>query len=149
MLEFLKVAVPGYTPLHRSTVSSKLNQYYAEYRKNLKYTLEKVQNLAVTTDLWKNRSGGHFMGLTCHFFDDKFNYHSIIIAFRRFYNRHTSENLRTMIQNELQKLDVLDKCSGITTDNASDIKCATKELTSNCVRFSCSAHNINLVIKMA
>jgi hypothetical protein len=139
--------VPGYKPYHRKTVSKKIKQSYDLYRHNLKEVLEKVEYCAVTCDLWKSRSGSHFICLTCHFFDDQFTYHSLIISFRRFYRRHLSVNLKAKIQQELDGLGILEKCVAITTDNANDIKSATKDLSPNCIRFSCAAHNINLVIK--
>ena len=111
--------------------------------------LVKIELIALTTDLWKARNGSHFIAITCHFLDDNFNLHSLLISFRRFYSRHLASNLKSIIIRELNKLEILEKIIAITTDNAKDIKKATQKLNSKCIRFSCSPHNINLVIKHA
>jgi hypothetical protein len=70
-----------------------------------------------------------------------------ILALPALLSQTSSVNLKAKIQQELDGLGILEKCVAITTDNANDIKSATKDLSPNCIRFSCAAHNINLVIK--
>jgi hypothetical protein len=122
MKAFLEVAVPGYKPYHRNTISKKIKENFIDFRQKLRNALEKVEYCAVTTDLWKNRNGANFMCFTCHFLDDNFNFHSLVISFRRFYRRYLSDNLREKIINEMKNIGILQKCLAITTDNASDIK---------------------------
>ena len=40
-----------------------------------------IDNVALTTDLWKNKGLEHFIVLTAHFFDQQFNYVSIVVSF--------------------------------------------------------------------
>ena len=124
MKAFLEVAVPGYKPYHRNTISKKIKESFIDFRQKLRNALEKVEYCAVTTDLWKNRNGANFMCLTCHFLDDNFNFHSLVISFRRFYRRHLSDEIiyELKIINELFNIGILQKCVAIKTDNASDIK---------------------------
>ena len=85
------------------------------------------------------------MGITLHFFDDDFNYVSLVIGFRKFLARHLAVNLKSFINKELTKLEILDKVIAITADNASDIVKATSNGFG--VRFSCFCHNLNLALK--
>ena len=122
MQKFLKIAVPGYNAPHRKTVAKHFKKEYIDYRKELKKIFEKIDFIAITTDLWKSRNGSHFICITAHFFDDYFNLHSILISFRRFYLRHLAIHLKNMITRELNKLNILEKIVAVTTDNAKDIK---------------------------
>lgn len=106
-----------------------------------------INHISVTTDLWKNRSDTHFLCLTAHFLDNKYNLVSVIIGFRRFKQRHTAINIKAFIEKEFDNLGIKDKVKYIVSDNGSDIKKATSNMSNNCKRFSCLAHNLNLAIK--
>ena len=95
--------------------------------------------------MWKNKHLTHFLGLTLHFFDDDFNYVSLVIGFRKFVARHLAVNLKQFIKRELTKLQILDKIIATTADNGSDI---VKAISNDFgVRFSCFCHNLNLTLK--
>ncbi len=94
--------------------------------------------------MWKTRNGYYFACITAHFFDNSYNYTSLVISFRKFSKRHLSQNIETFIKNELEKLEIESKVRAITTDNANDIKSAASKIT---YRFPCIAHNLNLIIK--
>lgn len=149
MLEFLQTALPGYTPPTRQTTSKNLNNVYKEYRARLKTFFEKIDNVSITTDLWKNRNGSHFISLTSHFVDSKFESVNLLISFRRFYKRHLSINLKDFIIKELLKLNLLEKTVSVTCDSGADIKSATTNISSGLSRLSCAAHNLNLTVKNA
>ena len=89
--------------------------------------------------MWKNKHLTHFLGITLHFFDDDFNYVSLVIGFRKFVARHLAVNLKQFIKRELTKLQILDKIIATTADNGSDI---VKAISNDFgVRFSCFCHN--------
>ena len=67
----------------------------------MKNILSKVANVALGSDLWKNRKKQYFLALTAHFFDDNLNYQSILYSFRKFDNYHFSADIKTFIQKEL------------------------------------------------
>ena len=83
---------------------------------------KKVDHIGLTTDMLANKNGSNFNCLTGHFFNKKFDYISITLAFRRFYKRHTSLNVQEYLEKELEKLGISKKVVSITTDNANDIK---------------------------
>ena len=116
----------------------------------------------MTTDLWKNKTKKYFLGLTAHFFDGVLNYRNLLVGFRSFKKNHKAENIKSFIEKELQE-ETLDKVQinyfkfknthysyfknvSITTDNEASVKRACSALTDNCSRYSCMAHNLNLVI---
>lgn len=93
----------------------------------------------------KNRSNWYHIGITGHFFDKNYRFNSIQIGFRRMFGRHFSDRIKKYISYETKQLNIENKIVSITTDKANDIKKATNEGFGN--RYSCSAHNINLVVK--
>ena len=146
MLEFLNKAIPGYVPPHRLTVREHIIRRYQQHKKNLRKVFAKVQEVALTCDVWQNSRGTHFISITAHFFDVRYNSVCLTIGFRQIIGDHISERLRCYILYELRSLKIEKKICSITTDNASNIIAAT----ANCVyfgdRLSCLAHNMNLIV---
>ena len=68
MKHFLSVCVPGYVPEHRTTIAKKLKSKYDIFKKKLIEKFEKVDHVALTTDLWKARNGIYYLCKTGHFF---------------------------------------------------------------------------------
>ena len=107
----------------------------------------KIESIALTTDLWRNKNGYYFLVLTAHFFDKNMNYRSVIVSFRKFSTVHSSDKIKKFIIKELEKLNIKQKIVAITTDNEAAVKKATTSLTNRCERFSCMAHNLNLAVQ--
>jgi len=145
MIKLLNLLAPGYKPQQSQTISRRLSERYKEYVKLLTIFLKRISHLALSTDMWKNKHLVHFLGLTLHFFDDDFNYVTLIVGFRKFIARHLAVNLKNFIQKELTKLEIVDKIVGVTADNASDIVKATSSGFG--IRFSCFLHNLNLTLQ--
>jgi len=145
MRNFLKEFWPGFVPWHQKTISNKLRKKYTNYKIQLKELFKHISDISLTTDAWKRKNLEYYITLTAHFFDHDFKYFSLIIAFRKFMGRHLKERLKAFIENELKSLGISDKISGITTDNAADIKSATSNGFG--IRISCLAHNCNLTVK--
>jgi hypothetical protein len=146
MVKFLNVALPGYKPPDRHTITIRLAKKYKNYRNQLAEYLKLIKHLALTTDMYKNKHLVYFLGLTLHFFDDDFNFVSLIIGFRKFSGRHQADRLSKFIQDELNKLKISNQIVATTADNAADIVKALKNELFG-VRFSCFCHNLNLTLK--
>jgi hypothetical protein len=80
MKAFLGVAIPGYTPPHRKTVSKTLRIYYKKYREKLRNYLQNILYISCTCDLWKSRNGSYFICLTGHFYDQDYNFVSLTLG---------------------------------------------------------------------
>lgn len=85
------------------------------------------------------------IGVTGHFLDTDYNYHSLVIIFKKFSGQHIGTRIRHFLKKELNLLGIKDKISSITTDNGADIKKATKGLAFG-ERYPCFAHVLNLII---
>ena len=66
--------------------------------------------MELTNDLWKNSKLDYFLGITAHFLDQKLNYQSLLIAFRKFGKRHYANKLTPFIQKEI-RTEILPKVS--------------------------------------
>lgn len=146
MREFLATAVPGYKPLHRTTVRKRLRVLYVEHRRTLRQVLADVPALALTTDTWKDARNRHFISLTGHFYDKQFKIISLTLGFRLIQGRHIADRLAKFIQHEITYLNIEQKIRCIVSDNARNIVSAISKLGIG-VHHSCMAHNLNLMAK--
>jgi len=55
-LHFCKKAVPLYSPLSRKTITGLLNDKYSVLKNVYKSRFQKLQNIAITTDIWTDVS---------------------------------------------------------------------------------------------
>jgi hypothetical protein len=143
---FLSVAVPGYVPPHRTTIRAHLSRRYADHRELLRLVLAKVPAIALTSNVWKNSRGTHFISVTAHFYDPKYNIISLSIGFHRLIGNHIAERLRKYIMHEITSLKIQGKICSITTGNAPNIVCATENVPEFGTRISCLGHVVNLIV---
>ncbi|CAF1206826.1 unnamed protein product [Rotaria sordida] len=129
----------------RKTVRRRLGLVYHQYRQQLRETLAGVDAIAITVDIWtKNKIS--FICLTGHAFNKTYESIPLVLGFRRFYGPHRSKTIKKFILYELKQLKIEDKICAIVSDNCNDIKKAINDIKPG-QRFSCIAHNINLVVK--
>jgi len=146
MRYFLEKAIPVFKPPGRHNVAKILKYKYKRFFKQLKKLLAKPSHIALTADLWLNRRMIHFLAITAHFLDSKFQPHSIRISFKRFSKQHLAKNIKEFIIKELDKLGISTKIVSITTDCGADIKSATSGSEFG-FRTDCLAHDLNNVVK--
>jgi 6-pyruvoyl-tetrahydropterin synthase len=75
---------------------------YKEIKTKIKKIFSELKHIALTTDLWKNKTRKYFLGLTAHFFDSQLNYRNLLVGFRSFGKNHKAENIKLFIKDELQ-----------------------------------------------
>lgn len=146
MRSFLSEALPGYKPLHRTTIRKRLRDQYCDHRRKLRNIFQNVSDVALTADLWKNIRGRHFIGLTSHFYNKEFKLISLTLGFRVINGRHTADRLAKFIKKEINFYRIEGKIRCITTDNALNMVNAINKVGLGNHQ-SCMAHNLNLVIK--
>ena len=146
MREFLATAVPGYKPLHRTTVRKRLRTLYTEHRRTLRKILLDVSDLALTTDIWKDNRDRFYISLTGHFYDKKLKLISLTLGFRLLQGRRIATRLAKHVRNEIMALNIEQKVRCIVTDNAPNVVSAIHKLGFG-IHHSCMAHNLNLVLK--
>lgn len=130
---------------NRKTVRRRIGLLYHEYRQKMRDVLAKVQHIALTTDVWTKRRTS-FLCLTGHTFNEKYQLVSVVLGFRRLSGQHLGDTIRNYIRYELNQLGIAEKICGITSDNGSDIKKATKSVEFG-HRFWCLAHCLNLIVR--
>ena len=111
---------------------------YASVRKKVDSMLNEIDHLSVTVDIWCDRRGKAFFGVTDHFIDVDFKPHAVLLRFVRLKGKHTAENIRNVTKDILEELEISRKIYRVITDNESNmIKTCKFGLT------SCEENNLN------
>jgi len=97
-----------------------------------------VSSFAMTMDIWTSLSKQTYIGLTIHYVDHEFKLQSQFLETKEFPEDHTDANIAEELELMLDEW----KCdkqglSAVTTDNCSNIVCATQIL--DCIRMPCLA----------
>ena len=146
MRNFLSLALPGFSPPHRTTIRRRLAVLYTNYRQSLREILPTIRWIALTTDIWKSPWHVHYICITGHMFTDDFDTFPIVLAFRRLIGQPVAKNIAAYIEYELNRLNIDSAClSSITTDNGAYVKAATSTSKFR-QRISCFAHNMHLLV---
>ena len=146
MIKFLATAVPGYTGPSSRTVQRRMSKLYSEKYKDFKDELAEAANVSITADLWQSKKRHHYLCVTIHWVDSKFNLKAKVLSFRKFKGRHLSHRIRRHIKRVLTNFDLTNKIVASVTDNGSNMKAAFSQIRSFGVRFHCLAHALNLTI---
>ncbi len=147
MKHFLSMAVPGYSGPHRHTVVKRLKSTYKQHRSTTRLELSTISDISLSADMWKNSRREYFLCLSAHYYDEKYQVHSSVLAFRQFHGNHYSERIKSFLINEIEKLEIQTKICSITTDNGSDIRAAVENESHFGIRISCILHNLNLIVQ--
>lgn len=144
----MKKAVPQYKmPSRNFFASNSIPKMYNEVRASVQSKIAEGKWFSATTDLWTGSSGGGepYISLTVHYLSPQWELHSHCLETMYFPEDHTADNIAEVFTNMLQEWNIsVESLSGITTDNASNMKKAFAEFP--CVWFSCFGHNLNLAI---
>jgi hypothetical protein len=89
--------------------------------KTIHETLNSIHHVTLTIDVWSDRRCRSFLGITCHFIDNKMMPQAYLIDFLRFKSPHTSENIQQLTEAVLERFNIKDKVFKIITDNASSM----------------------------
>ena len=82
-------------------------------------------------DIWCDRRGKAFSGVTGHFGDVDFKPQAVLLRFVGLKGKHTAENIRNVTKDILDELDISRKIYRVITDNGSNmIKAYKFDLTS-------------------
>ncbi|CAF1619073.1 unnamed protein product [Rotaria magnacalcarata] len=144
--QFLQYAIPGYKPVHRNNVQQKLRSLYYLHHKLLENTLSNVSDIAITLDFWSDKKLKSYLVLTGHFLDEDFQSKSTILQFSSFDQRHFSDLIGEEIEKQLVDLNIFDKITTITCDNAPNMLGLFNHLSRDIKRIPCVAHVLHLTI---
>ncbi|XP_039869317.1 uncharacterized protein LOC120722387 [Simochromis diagramma] len=105
---------------HRTTFTSYLEKEFTEMERNLKATLNEIDFVSTTADIWtaNNRS---YMGVMLHWISrTTLERHKVALACRRIRGRHTYDVIGTEIENIHSSYGLLNKVVATVTDNGSN-----------------------------
>lgn len=91
-------------------------------RKRITDSLINVDYITLTIDVWSNRRCHSFLGVTCHFIDEKMLPRAYLIDLIRFRSPHNYEAINQLTQEALERFNIQSKIFRIVTDNASSMK---------------------------
>uniref|UniRef100_A0A1X7SZE2 BED-type domain-containing protein n=1 Tax=Amphimedon queenslandica TaxID=400682 RepID=A0A1X7SZE2_AMPQE len=113
------------------------SQFVVPSRNHLSYTLLESTDLAITAkvkdqlhlakgvaltlDLWSNRQMRGYLGITCHFSNDNWAMQYIMLCCKRFWGRHTAENIAHCHDEVTSAFNISDKVTTVATDNAFNV----------------------------
>ena len=89
--------------------------------KQIQETLTNIDYVTLTIDVWSDRRCRSFLGITCHFIDNKMMPQAYLIDFLRFKSPHTSARIQQLTEEVLERFDMKQKVFKIVTDNASSM----------------------------
>lgn len=112
---------PGTVQLpDRKTLSSNIKQAYESMMKKIKETLEGVDNVSTTADVWMAHHRS-YLGMTVHWIDQKsLKRQKAAIACMRIIGRHTYDVLAAKSEEVHRKFGLHGKISAMVTDNGSN-----------------------------
>jgi hypothetical protein len=68
--------------------------------------LNNIDDITITVDVWTDRRGKAFLGVTAHFIDENYSPHALLLDFVRLVGSHTGENIRNVTEEILGNLNV-------------------------------------------
>lgn len=119
---FLKCLAPKWKSISSRHVKEKMIPTLVSLvRDKIDTMLKNVEHLSITCDIWTDRRGKSFIGLTGHFLDVDFKLQAVLLDFIRLKGRHTGEHIRSITEEILERLNISEKVYRIITDNASNM----------------------------
>ena len=120
--QFMKVVARKWKPSSARFLKTRLvPSLYESLRKKINLILEEIDHISVTIDIWTDRRGKAFIGVTGHFIDIEFKSQAVLLDFVRIRGSHTAENIRNWTKDMLEKLGITHKIYRVITDNASNM----------------------------
>ena len=106
-----------------------------------------IKKISITLDFWSDRTLKSYLCITCHYCTPDFDYHSKILSFSTFYDRHQGIRIAKIVREKLNYFNIFDKIQCITTDGARNMINMYQNLSS--VSFDwiwCTAHRLHLLV---
>ena len=157
--QFFKMLNPNVSMPMRNKLTGKVACEFSKMQDNLKKILQNNKSkFSFTIDAWTARNGQSFYGITIHFIDELWDYHSLALDLVPAKGKHSGKDICSVFYNALQEYEIQHKIQGITMDNASANTTFIKELsvllTSKNIdfdaddhHFRCFPHILNLAVQ--
>lgn len=104
---FLKAIAPRWKPTSsRYFTKTLLPTLMNDCRNRMQTILDATSHISITVDVWTDRRGRSFIGVTGHFLEENFVPQAILLDFARLKRSHTAENIRHVTEEILETLKV-------------------------------------------
>ena len=103
---FMKLICPKWIPITRRGLISIQRSTNLTMLSILKETRKSIRFVSLTIDIWSDRRLRTFIGVTCHFLDEIFEFKSFILACRSIVGAITGENIKRAMKITLYFFDI-------------------------------------------
>ena len=117
----MKNVDPKYRNISRASVSTSILKIVQSSKTDLKERLSKIDNVAVTLDIWSDRQMRGFLGVTVHYISDS-GLQTKLLVCERFTGRHTGVRIAEHFETVVDEYGLDGKVTYLVTDNASNMK---------------------------
>ncbi|CAF1510670.1 unnamed protein product, partial [Adineta steineri] len=118
--QFMKDCNCKWTPISSKKLKfDYIAQLTEQMKQNVNQVLNEAKYITLTVDGWSDRKNRSFIGVTCHFINQKCEPKAFLIDFVRFKSPHTGDNIYRITESILDHYNIKDKVFKIITDNAS------------------------------
>ncbi|RNA02269.1 zinc finger BED domain-containing 4-like, partial [Brachionus plicatilis] len=118
---FMKLVCPKWIPITRRGLISIQKNVNLSMLSCISETLKSIEYLSLTVDIWSDRRLRSFIGVTCHFVDELFEFKSIVLACRHINGSITGLKIKTEMDNVLAFFDIKNKVVKKVTDNGANM----------------------------
>lgn len=141
---------PGYKLPSATHFTKVIEHKYEEIKQKLKNTMQEVEGLSVTADLWCSMANDAYLSLTAHFITDEWAMQSVCLGTMPVSDRHTGVNIVSWIEDKLAEFSIDPvRVVGFVHDSASNMKLSGQLLHEKYgwASESCAGHDIQLCLK--
>ena len=117
----MKNVDPKYRNISRASVSTSILKIVHSSKTDLKERLSKIDNVAVTLDIWSDRQMRGFMGVTVHYISDS-GLQTTLLACERFTGQHTGVRIAEHFETVVGEYGLDGKVTYLVTDKGSNMK---------------------------
>ena len=158
---------PDYQVPCRKTITTRIEEFFEEQKRDVRKRLEKAEAVSLTTDCWTSLTQDGYMTVTAHYVDENWAHKSAVLdtsPVGRLPNddedddeteedagrptgpqRHTAEALANQLQTVAVDWDIHEKVVAVVHDNASNCTHIAEALDATDV--PCAAHTLQLSVK--
>jgi len=151
--------MPHALPSSANTIQSWiLEQFHRSQQSLTRLFRQSRSKVHFTFDMWTSPNYRAFLGVVANWLDSDYELQSTVIGMRRFYRRHTGDNLAACFLEIIDPYTIIDKIGCFTLDNATNNDTALQHIAQHLKELDilfdplqrclpCFGHVINLVVK--
>ncbi|KAI4465796.1 dna replication-related element factor isoform a [Holotrichia oblita] len=142
--DFVTALNPNYVIPSKKTIKNNILNIYEILKNNTQMTLEGLQNVTLTIDVWSSNANENYLSVTAHYISDDYTLTNYVIETVKLSDRHSPQHIAETLKNIIHnwKINVL----VIVTDGSTKMV-STIALLENVQHIKCFAHTLNVIIR--